>query len=639
MNRKAQRRAARAAAKIQKTLQQFANWQSHRKLPSDFPVKSAEPEWSSKEQGLRIISVVERSGVLEHLEPKMTPRRGPKARASIKALLVCITMAACLKTKSYKRSDVVAVMYGLHPDIAQMLGLLDQHGNFKPIKFKRVAYQLIKFEALLWLGWYSGATRCDLRWFSNAMVWASVPRHIRRTVKAVIVDSTPVETWARTIHYVKQYDIDKDAFAMHREQVLENPNLAEPEPMDAMKAAAAKKRGVEVGPDGKIIRSKDLAARAGHASATRKRKAHKFVGYDLTTVIACRTISWCGRPDEYKLGPHVRPYILAIDLNPAGQNPGPSGLRAILNALKLAPGITEVIADRAYTVKREKFLRPLHKLGLNVVMDYPKRRLTNPDNGTLGTRGQDVVMHCGTPLADWTPDASVTPSAQNRRTTNTKQLEEWFNDRFRRYGWRSVGPLYKPDGSVRGRQFKCSVCAGHGAHPSTAAKSYNAPMPAVPAGSRCCGGKVSARIKDLDTWQEHPYGTTVWKKSYNRRPTVEGPYGKLKSNAGLGGEACQAFGLPANTIAATAAAVAYNLKLTFADNQTNGTNTTGNGSNGAHNGSDNTAADPELDDPIPQERDEHPDAYSAADTSAEVHPPTRAHDVDSADPGASRAPP
>ena len=638
MNRKAQRRTARAAAKMRMTLQQFANWQSHRKLPKDFPVKSAEPEWSSKEQGLRIISVVERSGVLEDLEPKMTPRRGPKARASIKALLVCIAMAAYLKTKSYKRSDVVAVMYGLHPDIAQMLGLLDQHGNFKPIKFKRVACQLIKFEALLWLGWHSGATRCDLRWFSNAMVWASVPRHIRRTVKAVIVDSTPVETWARTIHYVKQYDIDKDAFAMHREQVLENPDLDEPEPMSAMKAAAAKKRGVEVGPDGKIIRSKDLAARAGHASARRKRKAHKFVGYDLTTVIACRTISWSGRPDEYKLGPHVRPYILAIDLNPAGQNPGPSGLRAILNALKIAPGITEVIADRAYTVKREKFLRPLHKLGLNVVMDYPKRLLTNPDNGTLGKRGQNVIMHCGTPLADWTPDTSVTPSAQNRRTTNTKQLEEWFNDRFRKYGWRSVGPLYKPDGSIRGRQFKCSVCAGHGAHPGTAAKSYNAPMPAAPAGSRCCDGKVSALVEDLDLHQEHPYGTTVWKKSYNRRPTVEGPYGKLKSNAGLGGEACQAFGLPANTIAATAAAVAYNLKLTFADAQTNATSATGAGGSGAHNGSGNTAADTELD-PIPQKRDEHPNTYSAADTDAQVQPPTRDQGTDGTEPDASRAPP
>lgn len=373
MSRKEQRRAARVAAKMQMTLQQSADWQSHRKLPKDFPDKSAEPVWSSKEQGLRIISVVERSGVLAHLEPKMKPRRGPKARVSINALLVCIVMAAYLKTKSYKRSDVVSVMYGLHPHIAQMLGLLDQHGNFKPIKFKRVACQLLKFEALLWLGWNSGATRCDLRWFSNTMVAASVPRHIRRTVKAVIVDSTSVETWARTIHYVKQYDIDNDAFAMHREQVLENPDLPEPTPMNALKAAAARKRGVKVGSNGRIIRSNDPHALTGHASATRKRPSHKFVGYDLTSVIACRTISWSGRPNEYQLGPHVRPYILAIDLNPAGGNPGPIGLRAVLNAIKLAPGIGEVIADRAYTVKRDSFVRPLHQRAINVVMDYPKR--------------------------------------------------------------------------------------------------------------------------------------------------------------------------------------------------------------------------------------------------------------------------
>ena len=218
----------------------------------------------------------------------------------------------------------------------------------------------------------------------------------------------------------------------------------------------------------------------------------------------------------------------------------------------------------------------------------------------------------------------MTPSAQKRRKTNTKQLEKWFNDRFREYGWRSTGPLYKPDGSIRGREFKCSVCAGHGNHPGTPAKSYNAPMPAAPAGSRCCGGKVSARIKDLDTWQEHPFGTTVWKKSYARRPTVEGPFGKLKANAGLGGEACQAFGLPANTIAATSAAVAYNLKLTFGDNQTNNTNAAA-GGNGAHPGPDNTAADTELAS-TPQQWDEHADTYSVADT-----------DIPSG--GASRAPP
>ena len=248
----------------------------------------------------------------------------------------------------------------------------------------------------------------------------------------------------------------------------------------------------------------------------------------------------------------------------------------------------------------------------------------------------NLTGHCSKPsLRPETRRATlVTPSAQNRRTTNTKQLEEWFNDRYRQYGWRSADPLKK---AVKngGRQFKCPACAGHAAHPSIPAKSYNAPLVPAAADTRCCGGKVSALVKDLDLYQEHPYGTTVWKKSYNRRPTVEGPYGKLKAKAGLGGEACQAFGLPANTIAATAAAVAYNLKLTFADSQTNGTSATG---NDAHNGSDNTAADTELDQ-IPQELDEHPNTYSAADIDAEMNPPEWDRYTDVAEPGTSRAPP
>ena len=85
-------------------------------------------------------------------------------------------------------------------------------------------------------------------------------------------------------------------------------------------------------------------------------------------------------------------------------------------------------------------------------------------------------------------------------------------------------------------------------------------------------------------------------------------------------------------------AVAYNLRLTFADAQTNGTSATGAGGSGAHNGSGNAAADTELD-PIPQERDEHPNTYSAADTDAQVQPPTRDQGTDGPEPGASRAPP
>ena len=53
----------------------------------------------------------------------------------------------------------------------------------------------------------------------------------------------------------------------------------------------------------------------------------------------------------------------------------------------------------------------------------------------------------------------------------------------------------------------------------------------------------------------------MWWKSYHRRSVVESVIGKLK-DLGLGGKACKAFGLAANTLAAVATIVTYNKLLT-----------------------------------------------------------------------------
>ena len=73
-----------------------------------------------------------------------------------------------------------------------------------------------------------------------------------------------------------------------------------------------------------------------------------------------------------------------------------------------------------------------------------------------------------------------------------------------------------------------------------------------------CGGKVTVRVEELDFYQEHPYGTPVWQESYNRGNVAESAIGKIKAKKGLGGEACQVFGITADTMAAVAAVVAYN---------------------------------------------------------------------------------
>ena len=565
MSRKARRRLQRAAAAVGLTVTQLLAWEQ-RELPDDHPNPGEEPTLSSRDLGVRMIRVVERSGVLAGLEAKMHKRRGRKRRVAIKAVLVGILIAAH-RDKSYRRSDVSAALAGLHPDVAAALGLADDSGSPRVVPYKNVARTIKSLEWWLRWGWYSDGVHCELGWYSNALVAASVPRRVRRTTAAVALDSTPWKAWAVTRTYMKQSDFDKEAnprkrkeftridadpYAVHRRDFLENPYLPEPEAKRQRFAAAARRLGIEVGEDGRIIRGKDRDMRVGWATATSKRAGGFFVGYDLHLVVACRTVTWQGRPDKYQLGPAVAPYILAMVLVPAGTDPGPVGYDAVMKARRVAPRIREVVADRGYTLKRESFLQPLHAEDINVVMDYPQRMVDDAAPITLGERRQPAMMHCGTILPIWTPERWLTPEAH---LDSELALQEWYTKRARLYRWSTNGR------SRRGnRQFKCPVHAGRGTTPDTEDDASYA-VPLVPVGEAgCCDGKVSARCEDLDTYQEYPYGTAVWAAAYHRRSVVESVNGRLTVKEERGGERCEALGLVANTMAAVARVVAYNHK-------------------------------------------------------------------------------
>ncbi len=283
-------------------------------------------------------------------------------------------------------------------------------------------------------------------------------------------------------------------------------------------------------------------------------KAEFFVGYDLHVVVACRTIAWQGRPDKFQLDPEVTPYILAMVLVPAGTDPGRVGYDAVMKARKVALRIREVVADRGYTLKRERFLRRLHKKDLNVVMDYPQRMVDKATPITLGKRRQPAMMHCGTILPIWTPKRWLTPEAHLNREGNDQARQEWYAKRAKLYRWSTNG--HPQEGR---RQFKCPVHAGRATMPSAEAVSHAVPL--VPLGdSGCCDGKVTARCEDLDFYQEHPYGTPVWVASYHRRSVVESVNARLTVKEKRGGERCEALGITANTMAAVARVVAYNRK-------------------------------------------------------------------------------
>ena len=626
MSRAEHRRNKRAAAAAGLTPAQHAQWQDDRRLPADHPHKAAEPIFSTKELGLRCIAVVERARVLKHLDPKFTGKRGTKRKLTVKAFLVCVLIAAYLK-RSYRRTDIVATLYGLHPAVAQALGVVDANGHMVDITYNAVIKTAKRLERLLRWGFRSGIVDCDREWFAHRMVKASVPRHIRRTVRAVIVDGTAVDTWARTLSYGKQHDLDQDAYALHRKLVVDNPALDEPELRRESLAAAARKQGLLVGDDGRIIRGKDPDARAGYATGTAKRKARFYSGYELTVIVACRTISWQGDPARYQLGPHIPGYVLAMSLNPAGTNPGPIGRRAVMRARRVAPRTKDVIADRAYTVKRDSFVRPLHKRRINVTMDHPRPMITKPAAAALGKRRQPVISHCGTLIPDWTPTGQVVPPARLRRKGQEAHLEQWYNTRYRLYGWRRAGPV-KQDRSKASdrtrrrkapgravRRFACPVCAGHIAIPNKPAATYRAPLVPGPANGVCCGGKVGALLEDLDQYQDCPYGTTVWKKSYARRPTVEAVIGKLKADEGIGNGACQALGLASYTIAAVAAVVAYNLKLSRTNGHTHIS---------SHTHTNNTQTNSASDDTTAADGDEPGDNVDGDEPRSDAEPPDRA---------------
>ena len=106
-----------------------------------------------------------------------------------------------------------------------------------------------------------------------------------------------------------------------------------------------------------------------------------------------------------------------------------NGLHAVLAALEIFPNLKEVIADRGYSIFEEDFVRPLHRLGINVAMDYIDKQRERPRQIEVG-RGkhkQTLLLHCGTFFPSWLPKKW---HVQPDDLTETAR-EEWFADRGR----------------------------------------------------------------------------------------------------------------------------------------------------------------------------------------------------------------
>ena len=472
-----------------------------------------------------------------------------KSKLSIKALLLLYFLSA-YKGDSARRTDLCSVENGLDSQVAFFLGLCDRH-RWEPLSYVVTRKQSKRFERALHEGWAAeDGTPRNFTWLVRKLLAASVPNRYLKTIVAVAIDSTADPTWART----REYRLEKDLLAEHRLESLEEPDLAEPD-IKPVEDPEGKVR--TVGSDGRFIRSYDIDARPGYKSATNKEPATLFLGYDAHIAVAVAEAVWSGNPDKVAIKPAPPGYILALHVAAGATNPGPIGLQLALQSLEIAPAIGDVIADRAYTNKRQSFARPLHQMGINVTMDYTITEINNPKFIKVGTKGQRLLNSTGTLLPPGLPEYMHIPS----ENAKPEDLTKWYINRAL---WRWTRNRKLDNG---GGQFSCSQCAGR---VTTKAPTRNTSV--VPAktarylpieDTQCCHGKVSIPADFLDAYQDIPFGTPAWKRSYGRRNPSEKTISMIKDKGGLKAGWCRAFGLAAHTIGVLALAIAHNLKQTF----------------------------------------------------------------------------
>ena len=599
MRRRARlRRVIRSAAQRCLTIADAARLDAERRLCDDFPsIQKAKRRQRSGDQitdaqldTLRsevkrvtweeahlILMAVRRSKKFKELQQRAQNHPGPRSRLAHDLLLTALIVAVSEQHNAW-RNTVCQVINGMDTRLWHEAGMCD-HRTREPVSFSTVRRQLDRLEALA-----SGVpkqpdmnellklqpqllrpepdedlfldpvpvkehqdTEPGLRRLISDILAATIPKQRLEEATAVAVDQTDFESFYTCTEWLKQDEVDRaiaDAFYNGED------------PPD----------GFLLGPDGKLIRCADLHARAGHRSATAKRPKGQFTGFMATLAVLVRAAHWTGRPSKCRLGSKVPPYILGLSVDPACRNPGVIGVRVVSDVKDIAPKLKEVLADRGFTQLTDTFNRGIHRLGVDLVMDFKddarhlKARLHTGQRYVDRVRAQSLWRIAGSLFVEWMDPEFCGPISPYRTTGQWM----WYESRAR-YRFSRVQRF--ADGSM---QFRCAQCSGRvdsnlTTHNKNVSVNRDAPYETVNDTGECCKGMPIIPVDWLDEWQLIPWGTQAWKTSYNRRLQVENGNGILKSNGALSNLFCRTKGIAAHTFAVLCLAIAHNLNLAKTD--------------------------------------------------------------------------
>ena len=417
---------------------------------------------------------------------------------------------------------------------------------------------------------------CDFRLLCQQLLKATIPKKWLKDAKAISVDQTAFPTFYRCYDFRTQAEVDR-AVSQALQQTGKIPD------------------DVQLGPDGKLIRCADYGARAGRrsASAATGHKATGFVGYQVTFAVLVKVAN--ASPKDTPPG-----YICGLSVDPASHHPGHAANKAVEDALAIAPGITEVLADMGISQLGEVFVRYMHELGLDVIRDLKSNEahMEVIEVGT-GKNRQHLIAVDGMFFPLWLPDRFQ----QVPEGLTKEQLQDWYEQRAR-FRWSRTQRFDNGD-----MQFRCPQCAGRivtnlTTHRKNARPNKSAPSTTITHhADECCKGLVTIPIDKLDHWQPTPWGTRAWKASYVRRLQVENVNSMIKADGGLDPKTCRARGLGAHTLAALAAAIAHNLKLAKSDpDADNGTTNSSDDPSDGNAQNDNNPPNDEANTDVPPSR-------------------------------------
>ena len=490
-------------------------------------IDPSEPIITTAAQARRMYQYVGITGVVRHIDKVLRDHSGEPPVLTTKIILTAMLLAIKLQGR-YMRTVHCAVLAGLDAAVAIEWGLLDPDTGDSLLSYDMVWRQSKRLEILLEDGADTpDGTHIDLQWMVDRFLAPSIPKWVARSVTEISIDATDYETWARTIQYEHQADID----------------------------AGDIPPGIVLKPNGKIQRTKDKAAGTGRRSPKQSQPSEHFNGYWLHPAVATRTVRGGKRQKP------VTPHILAMMLTPADEEAGPIGYRIATRAKRVAPNLKTVKADQHYTAKKKTFVRPLRADNWDIVMNQAAPELDRIRLFIAGTHDTPLYVHCGTILPIWTPPHLHTLPAGLTATDR----QQWFDERAK-YQWTVIHHF--PGGR---KKMICPQCAGkvkstaRTRNPKRAnRRKHRTPLPeiAVADTEYCCDGMITFSIDQIDNYQRNAYGTTKWATDYAGRNPVEGVNGMIKNDGSFNRASCRVFGLGAHTLAALMAAVIHNLKHT-----------------------------------------------------------------------------